>query len=203
MSNILFLGHLDTFAVVARLHALAPHTWPGVPERGETQDPKIGLGRSLLLRAHHPVTKENWLEDLPIVEHPGLAGHGDKPFDKPWHSMKKLLNAARKVIMAHPIGQAHLTGEFGRAMVSTLEPGSTIFWHDDNGPYHERHARFHIPLVTNLGVRMYSGAEMVHMPAGSLFFFNNRQRHSAANWGEHLRIHLIFEMEKVDANHSG
>lgn len=198
MSNILWLGHLDTFAVVARLHALSPHTWKGVPERGEVQNPFIGLGASLLLRCHD-VDDKNWLHDLPVRDLEPLAGGGAKPYQHPWKSMQKLLTEARKIIMDHPIGRQYLTGDLGRAMIATLKPGSTIFWHEDDGPYHRRHTRFHIPLLTNPGCLMYSGPQMVHMPAGSLFYFNNRIRHSAANWGDLPRLHLIFEMDRVEA----
>lgn len=193
MQNFAAIDHFETLDVMPRLHKSAPHNWRGVPERGETGNPMIGLGASLLLRAHKKITKENWLDDLPIEERQELEN---------WPSMKRLLVQASKRIMEEPLGRAHLTGEMGRAMLSRLDPGPPIFWHDDNGPYHERHARFHLPLVTNPNCIMYSGLESLHLAVGSLWYFNNRVSHSAANFGRAYRIHLIFEMRRIEAGHA-
>lgn len=199
MINFRFVKHLDTFGVTARLHALAPHLWAGVPERGEVNRPEIGMGASILLRGHRDITHENWLHDLPLHDLEPLVGAGEKPYDKPWRTMQRLLRQARDAIMAESIAKQYLSGEMGRAMLSRLDPGSTIFWHDDDGPYHSRHIRFHLPIVTNPGCFLYSGPEQLHLPAGMLTYFNNRVRHSAANWGDLLRVHLIFEMRRLDA----
>jgi hypothetical protein len=195
MNNFRFITHLETLAVLAQLHKLQPATWKGVPERGEVNHPEIGLGASILLRGHEGITEENWLDDLPVGEAP--------PLEK-WNSMKRLLSAARAAVMAdhdavaRAMGKPLLSGKMARAMLSRLDPGSTIFWHTDNGPYHSRTARFHMPLVTNPLCTMYSGNEQLHMEVGSLWYFNNKCRHSAANWGAHHRVHLIFEMYRAD-----
>lgn len=190
MTNFRFVTHLDTFPVMTRLAKLNPPTWKPVAARGEVMHPDIGLGASLLLRAHGNITKENWLNDLPIAEQPDLVQ---------WTSMKRLLERARKAVMAEPAARQYLSGEMGRAMVSRLDPGSTIFWHVDDGPYHSKHVRFHVPLVTNPGCIMYSGPQSMHLEVGGLWFFNNRVRHCAANWGVHHRLHLIFEMRRIEA----
>lgn len=198
MFNFRAVAHLETFPVMARLYQLAPATWKPVEARGELNNPMIGLGASLLLRAHAPITKENWLDDLPVKDQPALIGGGQKPHDKPWESMRRLLAQARKAIMAEAVSRQYLSGTMGRAMISRLDPGSTIFWHADDGPYHEQHIRFHLPLVTNPGCMLYSQSESLHVPAGALMYFNNRVRHSAANWGQHPRLHLIFEMRRQE-----
>lgn len=180
---------------MANLHKLQPATWKGVAARGEVNRPEIGLGASLLLRGHDHITRENWLDDLPVVDLPELVK---------WKSMQALLARARKAIMAdhaalvRQTGKPLLSGEMARAMVSRLDPGSTIFWHLDDGPYHSKTARFHLPLVTNPGCIHYSGPESLHMEAGSLWYFNNHVRHSAANWGQSFRVHLIFEMRRAE-----
>jgi Aspartyl/Asparaginyl beta-hydroxylase len=189
MNNFRAVVHLDTFAVMPRLHKLQPANWKGVTERGEYNVPEIGMGASIILRGHDPITKENWLDDLPIKETQTLTE---------WATMKSLLAKARKAIMNEPIAKQYLSGEMGRAMVSRLDPGSTIFWHVDDGPYHEKNIRFHLPLVTNPGCLLYSGPESMHVPVGLLTYFNNRVRHSAANWGQFHRLHLIFEMRRLD-----
>jgi len=185
--NFLAIAHLDTFDVVAALHRRHPKHWRPVAARGEVGHPEIGLGASLLLRGHEGITKENWLHDLPVVDLPDL---------KTWPSMQLLLNQARDAVMANDIGKTLLSGEMARAMVSRLDPGSTIFWHVDDGPYHKRTGRFHAALVTNPGCFLYSQEEMQHLPQGVLAYFNNHVRHCAANWGQYPRCHLIFEMYK-------
>ena len=187
MNNILPIVHLDTFDVLPKLHKSHPAHWMPVAERGEIMSPMIGLGASLRLRGHDPVTKENWLDDLPVQ---------DRPILQEWPSMVRLLEQSRAAIMAQDVSQKLLTGDMARAMVSRLDPGSTIFWHVDDGPYHSRTARFHLALVTNPGCQMYSGTDTTHMTQGVLYYFNNHIRHSAANFGEFMRLHLIFEMYK-------
>lgn len=189
MGNFIHVGDLEILPVMARLAKMNPATWKGLPARGETGNPLIGLGASIVLRGHDKITKANWLDDLPVKDVDEL---------KSWATMKTLLEQARKMIMSTGLGQQFLSGQPGRAMLSVLRPGSTIFWHEDNGPYHEKNIRFHIPLVTNRLCLSYSGPETVHMPAGSLWYFNNRVRHSAANWGEFDRVTLIFEMRRIE-----
>lgn len=192
--NFRFVTHLDTMAIMPRLVKLAPANWKPIEARGEMNNELYGKGASLLLRAHSPITRENWLDDLPLHETPDL---------EQWSTMKRLLAQARKAIMAEQVSRQYLSGDMGRAMISRLDAGSTIFWHDDNGAYHDRHIRFHIPLVTNPGCLMFSAHESLHMQIGALWYFNNRVRHSAANFGRSQRLHLIFEMRRIDATDDG
>lgn len=188
MNNFYLVGELYLLPVLHKLYRLQPERWKNVTARGEINSPEIGLGASLLLRSHGDITQDNWLKDLPI---------SDTPVLDEWPAMQDLLGTSSTMIMNNPISQKLLTGKMGRAMMSRLDAGSTIFWHVDDGPYHERHARFHLPLITSLGCRLYSGSEDIHLPAGTLWYFNNKIRHSAANWGPFPRVHLIFEMEKT------
>src|SRR6185437_8071029 len=156
MINFRAIAQLDTFAVTAQLFKLRPKEWKPVEARGELNNSSFGLGASLLLRAHSPITKENWLEDLPVRSTRDL---------EQWKTMQQLLEKARRAIMAESLARQYLDGEMGRAMVSRLDPGSSIFWHVDDGPYHEKHIRFHLPLVTNPGCFLYSQSEMLHLEA--------------------------------------
>lgn len=193
MNNFIFITHLDVLPVMPRLAKLKPETWPGRPERGETGNPLIGLGASLFLREHDNVTEENWLDDLPVKD------CGELP---EWPTMRRLLAQARRAIMATPLGQEYLSGQAGRAMLSRLDArppvGNEIFRHIDDGPYHQRNVRFHIPLTTNPGCFSESGLDRVHMEVGSLWYFNNRVTHKSANLGHTHRVHVIFEMRKKD-----
>lgn len=196
--NFVKVTHLFTFPVMHQLAKLRPASWPPFEPRGESNNPMIGLGASVILRGHDKITKANWLDDLPVR---------DKPELESWASMKNLLKRASRAIMAHPIGDAHLSGQLARVMLSRLDAapqdgGNSIFWHVDDGAYHSRTARFHVPLVTNPVCLMYSGPEGgLHFPVGDLFYINNHVRHSAANFGNegHYRVHLIFEMYKKSA----
>jgi Aspartyl/Asparaginyl beta-hydroxylase len=193
MNNFRYITYLDTFAATAYLHKLAPGTWVGVPARGEIGDDRLPV-RSMLLRGPEDPVEEHWLEDLPNVD--------SEDFTK-WKSLRRLLAQARKAIKTDPVTK-NLTDSaatLGRVMVSNLAPDSAvIMWHVDDGPYHDKHIRFHIPLVTNPGVQMYSAHENLHMPVGSLWLFNNRVKHSAANWGSFSRIHVVFEVRRFDAD---
>jgi len=193
--NFIWVGHVDTFPVMPILAKMDPAHWRGVQARGEIGDTRLPA-RSILLRAHNKPTVENWLEDLPVHDCPEI---------EKWASMKRLLDRARKQILQHNLLRAALdnSAPIARAMLTVLEPGGTIMWHRDDGPYHDKHARFHIPLVTNPGVTLYSGNEQVHMPVGSVWWFNNRAVHSAANWGASMRIHLIFEMRRINGEADG
>lgn len=187
--NFQIVGFVDTFQVTAQLYKLQPHTWPGLQYRGEIGDARLP-SRSIALRSHNKPTLENWLEDLPVHETSYL---------EKWGSMKQLLSRARKQILAHPQLGKVLDNSLpvARAMLTVLEAGGVIAWHKDDGAYHDKHLRFHVPLVTNPGVTMYSGNEQLHMAVGQLWWFNNRVAHSAANWGAIPRIHLIFEMRRA------
>lgn len=187
MNNFIAIDHFDTLDVLGTLQKKNPKLWLPVEARGETNNEMIGLGASLLLRAHDDITLENWLDDLPVQDQHELHQ---------WPSMIWLLDKAKESIMVTDLAKALLSGEMARAMISRLDPGSSIFWHTDDGPYHQRTARFHLPLVTNPLCFMYSQHEMVHMAQGVLYWFNNHVRHSAANWGKTIRCHLIFEMYK-------
>lgn len=175
--------------MIAQLHKLQPHTWPGLQYRGEIGDSRLP-SRSLPLRAHNKPTLDNWLEDLPV--------HDTVTLEK-WGSMKQLLGRARRHILAHPkLAQAlDNAAPVSRAMLTVLAKEGVIAWHCDDGPYHEKHLRFHVPLVTNPYCTMYSANEQVHMNVGDLWWFNNRVPHCAANWGTVPRIHLIFEMRRA------
>lgn len=197
MTNFRFVAHLDTFPVMTGLAKTNPPAWKPVEARGEVMHPDIGLGASLLLRGHSPITKENWLDDLPVRPTRELES---------WKSMQRLLERARRAVMEEHnrmlqvgfLKRVELSGVMARAMVSRLDPGSTIFWHVDDGPYHQRTVRFHLPLVTNPGCLLYSGPQVQHLEVGSLWYFNNKVRHCAANWGQQHRLHLIFEMYRAE-----
>lgn len=188
MNNFRYITHLDTFAVVSQLFRLKPADWKGLEYRCEIGDERLPT-RSLALRGRSDYTMETWLEDLPLSDAPEL---------EKWPSMQRLVRAARRAIQADQCGAwVDWAAPIGRAMITGLDPGGAILWHRDDGPYNSRHMRFHVPLVTNPLALMYSGPESLHMPVGSLWLFNNQIKHSAANWGDGVRYHLIFELRRA------
>src|SRR6185437_12812715 len=102
MINFRAIAQLDTFAVTAQLFKLRPKEWKPVEARGELNNSSFGLGASLLLRAHSPITKENWLEDLPVRSTRDL---------EQWKTMQQLLEKALRAIMAESLARQYLDGE--------------------------------------------------------------------------------------------
>lgn len=194
MQNFYPVDFIDVFDALPRLHGLNPNGWAGVVARGEIGDVRLPT-KSLLLRAHDKVTMKNWLEDLPCVDRPEL---------EKWPSMKRMLAQARKAILADANLRPRIdqSAPMGRVMLTMMPPDGVIQPHTDNGPYHETHLRFHLPLVTNPLAVLYSREQTYHLPVGHLWWFNNRVTHWAANWGKSPRIHVIFEMPRLVAGHA-
>ncbi len=189
--NIRWLGHVDTFPVIAQLHKLAPDTWKGTPACDEMTDPRLSH-KTMLLRVHNNPTIENWLDDLPC---------SDRPVFEKWKSMQRMIDRARKIIFADPVlrEMADPAAPLGRVVISIIARDGLIVWHTDLGRYAERHLRFHVPLTTNPGCALSCRAEQVHMPVGSLWWFNTGVPHCATNWGDTTRCHVIFELRRRDA----
>lgn len=68
-----------------------------------------------------------------------------------------------------------------------LQPGSGYKIHFDSEPM-----RFHIPIVTNDFSYLLYGQTMLHMDYGKLYHLLTTDAHTAFNFGELPRLHLIF-----------
>lgn len=191
MIHFRWITHLDTFSVIAQLHKMKPSTWKGNPL---DDAPDAYKSRTLfLLRHHNSPAADNWLDDLPL--------HDNETMEK-WVSLNRLLALARKAIYVDPTMRTVVDpgSPPGRVALSLLPKDRVIQWHADSGPYHERHIRFHVPLITNPLCQVQVHGEIVHMEVGSLWYFNHRAQHTATNFGRHARIHLVFEMPIVVAS---
>lgn len=190
MIHFRWLGHLPTLNIMPGLVKLKPATWKGVAERCEIDDPRLP-SHSIILRCHKKgdLSRESWIEDLPVVDYPEM---------EKWESMRRLIDAARKQVAKDQIVAQFLDFEapWARVMLTAMPKLSTMLWHKDDGPYHKAHLRFHLPLTTNPACLSYAGPESIHMPVGSLWWFNNSATHCSCNWGDTTRIHLIFEVRK-------
>lgn len=177
MNHFRFVTHLETMNVIARL---AKHAADFKPLAVRYEDRPEQPVRTMLLRGPEELTLETWLADSPLVDLPLLQG---------WKSLNILLGRIRKAVGTPE--------PFGRVMICKLLPHGVMPWHTDNGAYHDNHIRFHVPLVTNPLCQLYAQNEMVHMPVGSLWWLNNKVVHTAANWGEAPRYHLIVDFRRA------
>lgn len=113
-------------------------------------------------------------EDLRVVDWPALQ------LDQRFRQVLLLLQEASGLMMA-------------RAMVVSLRSGGTIKAHRDEGLYSRVTERFHYPVFTNHYAVSTIGDESVHMPEGTLWWFNKDEVHSATNEGSEDRVHIIFD----------
>lgn len=130
------------------------------------------------------VSRETWFSDVE---------HADTPLLESWPSARELI---AKISESHQ-RRSGLVPQFGKIMVVSLKPGGFVDWHVDQGEYADAHDRFHLCLVPSVGSALYSGMESLVLQWGTLAFFNNHALHSAVNFGQSDRIHLIFDVRRV------
>ena len=81
-----------------------------------------------------------------------------------------------------------------RAMIVRLQPQSFVYPHIDTGSYYLIRDRYHLVLKSTMGSILRSGNEQVKMREGELWWFNNKQFHSAFNESDDWRVHYIFDL---------
>ena len=81
-----------------------------------------------------------------------------------------------------------------RATIVRLKAQSQVGRHIDGGSYYLIRNRFHLVLHSPSGSVLISGDEAVRMRAGELWWFDNKQHHSAFNESDEWRIHYIFDL---------
>ncbi|MGJ5079413.1 aspartyl/asparaginyl beta-hydroxylase domain-containing protein [Bradyrhizobium sp. HKCCYLS3013] len=81
-----------------------------------------------------------------------------------------------------------------RATIVRLKPRSSVGVHIDVGSYYLIRNRFHLVLKSPSGSVLRSGNEEVRMREGELWWFDNKQHHSAFNESNEWRIHYIFDL---------
>jgi aspartyl/asparaginyl beta-hydroxylase (cupin superfamily) len=87
-----------------------------------------------------------------------------------------------------------MKSSLSRATIVRLKPKSQVGQHIDVGSYYLIRNRFHLVLHSTSGSVLISGNEAVRMRAGELWWFDNKQHHSAFNESEEWRIHYIFDL---------
>ena len=94
------------------------------------------------------------------------------------------------------IAKLFVNHEIGRIVIAKLKTGAHITPHKDEGKYCEAHDRYHLSVITNDQVLVTSNNETVHMPAGTVWWFNNKETHEVVNKGLEDRIHIIVDILK-------
>ncbi len=84
--------------------------------------------------------------------------------------------------------------ELARATIVRLKPRSEVGAHIDIGSYYLIRHRFHLVLRSTAGSVLRAGNEEVRMQEGELWWFDNKQHHSAFNESDQWRIHYIFDL---------
>lgn len=122
-------------------------------------------------------------------KHPGSALVNGTDVDAPILTHLPRLRAVLNEGFPAPVRLAWL----GRSPAN-----SCIHLHIDNTSHWDEHHRLHIPLITTPGARLCIEGGFVHMPAGTVWAFNNSRPHGVINTGPD-RIHLMVDLSPVPA----
>ncbi len=94
-----------------------------------------------------------------------------------------------------------INGErLGRCMINKLRPGGRIYPHADTPVHAEYWDRHHIVLQSAPGATFRCADETVHMPVGTVWWFQNALEHEVVNNSEVDRIHLVVDIRTYRIN---
>jgi quercetin dioxygenase-like cupin family protein len=133
----------------------------------------------------HPDTETIYLRMPPLITYDSLFESLDSV---DWPMMQETAFREAVAAMAALAG-----GAPSRAMIVKLKPGGRIAPHVDEGGYAAATRRFHLPIATNPSAWLQSGGERLHLPAGTLWWFDKHALHRGGNDGASERIHLILD----------
>jgi len=153
--------------------AAAPGLWKrrGDFIGGFDEDPR----KTIELRAARNADEPETFADMPVLTD--------------WHGLRSLLGRAARGLGVNPLGGA---------FVEMLPPRTAAPWFAETGAWAVGFDRYAVALATNPGSMVYCGHETAHMPVGHLFWINAAVLHSASNFGEHPRYHLVFDIHKQE-----
>lgn len=89
-------------------------------------------------------------------------------------------------------------GGLARVMCVKLRPGGRILLHADTGAYAAATERYHAVIQTNPQAWLASGGEHLHLPAGSVWWFDKHVEHAGGNGGRTDRVHLIVDLYRPE-----
>jgi kumamolisin len=84
------------------------------------------------------------------------------------------------------------------AWLGLSPPGARIFLHVDDTAHWDRHHRLHVPIVTSERAQLCVQGGFLHMPAGTVWLFNNSVPHGGENRGP-ARVHLMVDLPSTPA----
>ena len=134
-----------------------------------------------------------------------------QPLTKEWPNHRETLwypaYEALPQVRTHVFSlMARVEGErLGRVMITRLAPGKQIYAHSDIGtdglhydtePYW---SRFHVLLQCPTEALFQAGKEIVWMPEGSCWWFDNTTLHRVWNDGQEDRLTLIIDIHCAEA----
>ncbi|ACY14960.1 aspartyl/asparaginyl beta-hydroxylase domain-containing protein [Haliangium ochraceum] len=124
-----------------------------------------------------------------------LRAGSDDPY--PGGAMVSGAGIDQPVLQRLPLLRAFLDSAFPvparLAWLGLSPPGARIFLHRDNTHHWDEHHRVHVPIETTPDARLCVAGRFVHMPAGTVWAFNNSRPHGAINRGP-ARIHLMLDL---------
>jgi mannose-6-phosphate isomerase-like protein (cupin superfamily) len=83
--------------------------------------------------------------------------------------------------------------ELDRCGFLTLPVGGEVGFHIDEGYYYQTRDRYHLSIA---GTYLYEcGDSSMVIEAGTLFWFNNKKKHSAKNIGNSARVTFVFDVK--------
>jgi hypothetical protein len=83
----------------------------------------------------------------------------------------------------------------GRVLITKLAPGQKIDAHVDSGDHAAYYDRYHFVLQGLPGSIFRCGDEIVQMPSGTVWWFQNQIEHEVTNNSADDRIHLIVDVK--------
>lgn len=176
MNNFKLIGHFD-------------------PEEVETELKQTKLWNWLNLRRLTEVTYHSDIDDIVLRFQP-IQGY--TRLDQIYHEnycvdyfIQQFLPKTCQVIIDFAQNRP-----MGRVLVASMQPGSQIGTHIDEGNYAKNHDRYHLVITSNEHTQFTSGDEIVIMRPGTIWWFNNMIPHSVYNNGSNDRIHIIVDLLK-------
>ncbi len=81
-----------------------------------------------------------------------------------------------------------------RGEIATLLPNTSLESHFDNQWFHQHCRRIHVPITTNNQCQQIFEDRIYHLEENKIYEINNRNLHSASNFGTTDRTHLILDL---------
>lgn len=185
MRNFLNIGTADTLPLLAEI-TRQPQLWKADTYLRDYPQGPFGDTETIFLR--FPPASVTELERGEKDQHECV-----------WMDGAIYLPSAREIIFQL---MNRVKGErLGRVMINKLRPGGRIYPHADT-PIHANYwSRHHVVIQGEKGATFRCVDETIHMPQGSVWWFNNALEHEVLNGSAADRIHMIVDIltYRIDA----